>query len=551
MIKKLIIGLLILVTSFALVGYTFAPGSSPYQSTHDESSEYWVTEGDYRIFDKPIFTDSNHHDYKITLPVGSVLEYRNQLNEWTRVPSKSGTSAYNTFNFRAAFDDEWGGHWIISSLDNPNFLPITYTTEIQLDTFQIRYFNKDVTNLPEDQYNTVADLPNTLGSVFSETMDMGYANVNLNGLNMVLTVSYKNQHYYMQYSFQPGTDTSIFNDREAFYYTHEGEKFVVFNQGNYSMFTAQNVKTQTFIPFTVWNLTTNEIETFDRFNVYLYSKKEDANNAYAYFYVDEFIIDNLLSVSLAFKYRYNYMIGNQGQWQEVYKVLEADKEYFGDTTSWQFDLLHNATNALNVANWLTGNFPMLLIGTAGLHLAGQTDLVQQGKVMEIESVVPTTALKNEIEAAYKRGYSDFTTIDPNLTLFKLHLGQYNKEWSTGIEIDTEYSLENQQKGINIIQFTYSTQGQLYTVEGKNINPIFVPGPGTTAPDHNITIIDEILNGIMLVAGIIGALIVGFFLLKKGVLTDPKKFIGFLFIVGVCLLIYLGFTQGLFQDLFTK
>lgn len=552
MIKKTIIFIVTFILSSFLVGYTFVPGTPPIDVEFDDAAEHWIVEGDYRILDEPIFPNENYKRYTITLPTGSVIEYRDIDNVWHRIPNESaGVPKYNEFKFTAEYSTL--GYWSIHN-NRSNFLPIYYSNESELDTFKIRYFYIDLETLPEEQYHTVEQLPQTNGSVFTEIMDMGYVSLYINGLNMVTHISYNGDNYYVKNSFAPGTDMDLFEDKEAYYYTHKDEKFIVFYHGDYSVLTDHNFRRQTFIPYTVWNLSTNEIETFDRFNVYLYSRKEDANNVYAYFYVDEFVIDNLLSVSLAFRYRYNYLIGSPGAWQEVYKVLEADKEVFGDTTSWQYDLLKNSGAAMNIeaalriSSLLTLNFPLLFSGTPILE---QTNLVQQGKTMEIKPTTPSTALRNEIEQAYSSAYDDFEGINPNLQLFKLHLGQYNKEWSTGIEIDADYSLENEQKGINIIQFTYSTQGQVYTIEGKNINPIFVQGPGTTPqPDNPLGgILDQILNGIIMIGVIIVGIIVFYFLFKHGVLFDVRKFLTFLFIVGILLLIFVLYRQGIFDELF--
>jgi hypothetical protein len=222
---------------------------------------------------------------------------------------------------------------------------------------------------------------------------------------------------------------------------------------------------------------------------YLTSQLESGNNAYAYFYVDEFVIDHLLSVSLAFRYKYLGLFEDD-EWEEpIYKVLEADTTVEGlDPTSWQFDFLTGAAVATSIGMMIPGaGWPVALIGGLSMAYVGSTiidDPIQFGNINQIEEVItPDNEIKEKLNEAYTLSNPEFTGLDESLKVFKLHLGQFNKAFTTGIHIDQSYSVVTGQEGINIIEFTYRTNGQVYTIKGENIDIEFIPGDGTVDPDN--------------------------------------------------------------------
>ncbi|BCR35560.1 hypothetical protein [Mariniplasma anaerobium] len=332
----------------------------------------------------------------------------------------------------------------------------------------------------------LALLPETYGSIFEHPESMASVSVSIDDYQMSLVINYDSV-YDVSYTFSDQTDMSVFNDQyDAFYYTYDEMKFIVFNHGETSMFLSDDIKAETFTPYTIWNLSTNEIETHYRFNTYIYSELEDANNAYAYFYVDEFVIDHLLSVSLAYRYKYLGLFEDDVWEEPVHLVLEADQEVTGlDPTAWQLDFLATASVITSVSSLIpVVRWPMLIIGTASMAYVGSTvesGLIEVGNVNQIDEISnPSQKVKDKLNEAYLLGDPNFSGIDSSLNVYKLHLGQYNKAFTTGIQIDESYSEVNGQQGINIIQFTYRTNGQVYTMKGESIDTIFTPGPGTDA-----------------------------------------------------------------------
>lgn len=443
---------------------------------------------------------------------------------------------------------------LIKDTNDNTLLTVPNDYDVDADFHVYKIFWSKVFEVPNpDQYVTVDQLPNTRGSIFDDQMEMGQVLFQPDGNNIDVQIFYDNQVYYLRYNMSPLTDMSVFtNNYEVFYYTNNGSKYIAINHGNYSMFTDSLERVETFIPYTIWNLNTNELETVDRFSTYLYSKKEDVNNVYAYFYVDEFLIDQLLSIDLGYRYRYNYMIGSNGAWQDEHVYLESNAQAVNlDVASWQ--LQHMATTTAAVAIGIHIPFvrwPILLFGT-GYYLwtASTIDItesqLQIGNVNQIQKLdVVSPSLKTELINAFRTADNNFEVADR--PVFKLHLGQFNKAFSTGIEIDPEYSIINEQKGINVIQFTYRTNGQVYTVKGENIIVEFKAGPGTDGESNNSFSQLAFLIG----GGLI--LLVLFSAVNQGVFTNTKKLKSFVtalitfVIIGI--IIYYVITSGLLNTL---
>lgn len=344
-----------------------------------------------------------------------------------------------------------------------------------------------ISDLPGSTEGTASDSFNGMGNVYFQLVD---------GNDIIIKVTYGHEdidgvedsdgkgEWYIPISFEAGTDMNLFtNEHLSYYYVDDGVKFILINHGKQSMFNAQNIRNQTWIDYSIWNLQTNEIVTYERFNVYMYSKMEEASNVYAYFYVDEFIIDRLLTVSLSWKWRYIPFIGSPGNYNYQTKTLEAGvTELPADSTHWMFDW----TFIDDIGDILpTVLFPGLFLGTtAAAYLSNQ---VVTGPIDQIQKVTsPSSDLISELNAAYSAAYSAFNPISiQNASLFKLYLGQYNAFGNTGIEIDRKFNEVGNQEGINVIQFTYVTQGELYTIEGEDIDVVFVPGPRTDGQSPNI------------------------------------------------------------------
>jgi hypothetical protein len=393
-------------------------------------------------------------------------------------------------------------------------------------------------------------LPTTSGSIFDDVNNMGRVHIDeVNSNTIDFSIMYDNI-YYLRYTFSANTDLSVFNNNyEAFYYTYEDQHFMVFNTGTESLFKTTNWKTQSFIPYTIWNLNTNEIVHYDKIDVYLYMTLGDANHLVGYFYVDDFVIDRLIQVSTIFNYRWDPIIGtSKSEWMPQAVVLE-DTAFTDGNTSWQFDaaaISVTSTAVLTgIAAAIPGGQPIALgIFIVGSAITWYFDYLADsypgslivGDTSEISLANIDPELKTEINQKYTEIDEDFTAIDTNtFPLWKLDFGAYDKFGNTP-EVDPE--------SINVISLTYQTDGEVYTLEADSIRTmasiddyldpnndsgIFNPYP--TEPSTGITLPD----GWYWYAG---AAIVGYFLINtfKKAKREPGLMILLLAIIAYVLYI---------------
>ncbi len=315
-------------------------------------------------------------------------------------------------------------------------------------------------------------LPSTSGSIFDDVNNMGRVHIDeINNRTIDFTIMYNNI-YYLRYTFSDNTDLSVFNNNyEAFYYTYEDQHFIVFNKGDQSMFTHYE-RIDAFVPYTIWNLDTNEIISHNQIDVYLYMALGDANHIVGYFYVDDFVIDRLIQVSTIFNYRWDPLIGSYSEWIPEKVVLE-DTQISEGNISWQLQGAATslaATATLAVILGATGvgfpiAFPLLLAGgvIAAYYSAAAYlypgDLIT-GDVSEIELANVDPELKNKINQKYAEVDEDFTAIDTNsFPLWKLDFGAYEKVGSTA-DVDPN--------SINVITLSYQTDGEIYTLQADSI-----------------------------------------------------------------------------------
>lgn len=338
--------------------------------------------------------------------------------------------------------------------------------------------------------NQIDALPFTNGSIFDGDFDMGTVTYDVDGYNVEFQVFYKGV-YYLNYAFNSETDMSIFdNSYESFYYSFDGGKFIVINHGDESMFTTRNWRTQTFIPYTIWNLETDEFVTYEKTDVYLYMTVGDANHIIGYFYMDEFVIDRLISVSTLFNFRWDPLVGSKSEWITQSAVLE-DTSRTSTTIDWRLKAAAISSTAalVGAAVPIPGvNLGLFLVGSvsAAYFTAIGYDAIIEGNNLiafstnEIQAYTPTTSMRNEINQAYIKTDASFEGVDLDaFDLWKLDFGEYNQFGKTP-EVDPD--------SISVIEMVYETNGEVYTLSADEIKThgsvdYFLD------PDNDSTIID--------------------------------------------------------------
>jgi hypothetical protein len=409
--------------------------------------------------DMMFFKDEDSTDYNIT--IGDVYY------DVTLVLSDTLSAYERNFILSVANNDVDELQDVIN--DYPTFdgtlddLDFTFL-EIQLDTNITNVDNNDLSDLPET-LGTINDDENLMGDVLIESISDN---------QVTFRIVYETLLYELTYNFSANTDMSIFNNNyEIYYYTEDNQHFMIFNQGDTSMFFDTGNRVQTFIPYTTWNMDTNELSAINRFNVYLYMKIGSGEHLLGYFYVDEFIIDNLLSVNASFDFRYDPLIGKPTDWINYQTVLE-DNQYTEANISWKLEGLVYSNIARTIGMQIPGlGLPLAVAGT-GLSVYFAYESISElidgnnlyiGSTEEIEAVNPSLTLESEINEAYQSAYEDYESLNlSTYNLYKLDFGTFEKTYNQ-LQIDEE--------SIQVISFTYQTSGQVYTVDQENINTVGV------------------------------------------------------------------------------
>ena len=419
---------------------------------------------------------------------------------------------------------------------------------------------------------SIDELPETTASFFDLDGNMGSASFETNRNQVTIKVTYESDVFYTELFMGSKTDMSMFNDyKEAFYYSDNNEKYIVINLGDYSFFTPSGKAAQVFNPHLIWNLNTNEYELIDRFNTYIHTELEAANNAYAYFYVDQFVIDNLLSTTLRYRYKYvNLFGGLEKEWTDVGLVLEDGVYADTEKLSWQVKYMNNSFLAailLGNAGLKALELPALLTGTALALWAQITGAGGGGinlkSINEIDKIVPNEKIISKLNQAYRKQEPNFDGIQSGYNVFKLHLGQFNKVLTSGIKIDPDLPNANNHEGINIIEFTYMTEGEIYTQKGENINVVWNPGPGTDGEGPSIPIptvktiwdwIKELLGEAYTVVIIMVIGLIAIAMLRAGAFRNPKTLLTFVLTAGIFIsviyVVYWIVTSGVLKILLT-
>lgn len=360
-------------------------------------------------------------------------------------------------------------------------------------------------------FDSVDDLPATRGSLFTNKLDMGRVYFELDGYSLTALVRYDvnnngsisaDEEWYLHYNLDPSTDLSIFsNNYETFYYQYENEKFFVINHGTQSMFFYNNIRNTDFIPYTVWNLTTDEIRSVNKMRVYLYSVVENEKQVYVYFYADDFVIDNLLAATVTMEYRFRYHIElyGPGPWLPYINVLEKDVLAFAGVPWWQRFLTLGVVGLAFPELYTQSSLPTLLAGSiANGFFSGADPRLVFNTINQIEHITPNSSLLYALTNSYQSmGLSGSITGN----VYKLYLGYFDQSFTKGVEINPEFNAIGNQKGINIMEMTYETEGQIHTITGDEIDVSLDRGPGTdTQPDIDLSNANVDLASIVAIIG---------------------------------------------------
>lgn len=310
-------------------------------------------------------------------------------------------------------------------------------------------------------YVGVSALPNTEGNPY------------MDGLTGTATFLYANGDFEAEvfyeglaYNFKIedvgfSSTTFLANVASVSYYTIDGSKYLQFNYAGSPnvLLNATGQMTNHWSGFGLWNLTTDKITITQRALVLTYiNMDKDTRDAFAYMYMPTVIMDDLISVSVAFNYRYLYPFGIKGKWEDGARVLERGVESLDGVPQDILDLYSISGVALVAGAFIpVVRWPLLLAGGIILNIANYQllEYMLTGAIEEIEPVTASATLRLELNEYYTRLAGRPVNVGTSEQVYRLFLGNFSAIGSSDAEIDNET--------YKYTEITWMTDGELYSL----------------------------------------------------------------------------------------
>lgn len=364
-----------------------------------------------------------------------------------------------------------------------------------------QFLNKELNELPKTNESKVA------GVTFT------YDQFN----NLEAKIKYENKFYYLNRSFESDTDMSIFDTVEAYYMNRDNKPQIIINHSDRpylrDILEAPDNEKPAFVPNTIWDLTTNKFKTVSEYNTYVYLKQNHRSVMMAYMYIDEFIIDKLLTVELSWTSRVEHGFigsiingGKYSDWERKTETLASDEylEYKKLTSSWQHYIPY----------W---NYYVGIRDLSKVYTMPRIDSVNFNNIQSDYNIT-----KSEYETYMFSLNDEFKGLSSNhrYKVWALALGQGLDWFSEKSEFYHNKDNLKDPYNFNIIRMTYETNGELYEAVGEDMNIVVKVNPKDDGLEN------EKDNGPGLITTIIffgafGLWILAIFMTKA---FTPKKFI---------------------------
>lgn len=314
------------------------------------------------------------------------------------------------------------------------------------------------------------DWPTTTGNPYTNTAgERGFVDFTVNEDTHVvdLAMTYQGSIYNDQLTVE---DISFLTDIvTANYYTDDSQQFIYITYDHADILRSDysDLEGNQWRGFAIWNLTTNEISVIKKVIVKTYLVVDENHDAYAYFYTPNVIMDELLSVTISYRYRWLDYFGNYSAWEAPELVtLEADESSVSVTT-WETKLLTTSMVLTGPTGlWLSlvsddpPTWPLLLSGglTTAVYLAFNQNITGYRHI-DIDQIDNTPNLSasfiDEIETTLD------VTIDQSANSpKKLYLGQYQQTMKQRVDFDAE--------SFNYVELVWRTDGTVYILDDEQI-----------------------------------------------------------------------------------
>lgn len=266
----------------------------------------------------------------------------------------------------------------------------------------------------------VNDLPDTYGSPYKEG-EYGKVTLSLNGSYLHASVL-----YYDTYNLAPMLvdNVTVFqNVKKAYYWTDGTDKMITmtYEEKDPIYLSSLPIAARPWTQTVTWNLTTNEVRSLNKVEVFAYHTKDKDRVISTYMYMPNTISDNIISVTAGFSYQYDYHFTGKGEvLSDIVTLTAGSKNTYSPT--WEKKILHFILNP-GYSSFISGS---LFYGAIGIDISSFNPI--RKSIDQIQTVgYPTAELVNSITKAWNEKYKTNVTIDTdNNKLYKLNWGQYDK-----------------------------------------------------------------------------------------------------------------------------
>lgn len=311
----------------------------------------------YAIDNHFILDDDGYHYYDfsdlttldsiiIQSDPGEILEYQDFVYmTWTST-ILSTSNTVSDFN-KLVFTWETNGSWfdlIVSFYKDDNQLKSFPTLSYENKNMILGYKGVrklvDINNIPEDQFNTVEDLPTTIKSDNISVTSFGDVKFTVDGYNLIVTIMYY-QTYRLKYIMSQETDMNIFNTIEALYLNPNGDTPQIFinHSSNHYLSDMLDGDAKAFVQHSIWDLNTNNLKVVKDYKAHAFIKQNNEGALIAYYYTDAFIMDHILNAKLTYTSRIHKvnwfgLENSYTEWQrKVFDYTSEDYLDYRDLTS--------------------------------------------------------------------------------------------------------------------------------------------------------------------------------------------------------------------------
>ncbi|VEU83358.1 hypothetical protein, partial [Acholeplasma hippikon] len=374
---------------------------------------------------------------------------------------------------RVMYFAAWGGYYevnqtTVDSINNDGKFLGTYIVGENF-SFEIRYYLAIVDNPTE--FDSVQDLPMTAENV------LGNVYFTVNGNEVIVTIWYDGTPYTLKYNFSSQTDMTIFDAEEIYFMKRSNKPQIFINLTKdrlylRDMLSAGSDKKPAFVPHVIWDLNTNTITKMEKYNAYAYVKQNNQGALIAYYYVDEFIMDNIISTTLSYTSRQR-----SDEWFGLVTRYTDWKTFIWSHTS--EDTLHYR-NLTSTWEWMIPGYNLIFLGLRA------TTYYEMPRIQALDFTnLPSyyNVSKQEIEAEYQKVNASFTQLKDNprykVWAFALQEGkEFELGWFGKIQTEFYNNPDNPDdpKNLKIIEIVYKTDDKLYTTVGKDMNLLITVEP---------------------------------------------------------------------------